>query len=281
MVDYPLTSLKSGYLNQTGTCPCPQQYRVYKGIGTHTANFAWDFYAKAPRNDRKVLMELTDEVNQKLTVTLKFGENGYIGYNSAGIWYNIMPYDPNTWYEFSVINVNFAASQYDLMINGVVVGTNLGFYQSASRITHITFVGDSPIPAPHGLMTSESATRPHSKSLSNDGSRFTVHGFGLPPGGKVFRKSAFADNLSSSGHDLTFFSDTRLMRLLSSIVLRSLVSGGLLKFLSSSLLHQDDPAAVVSQHLFQQFIPDGIQTPAAQLPELKSVFDREHQRLDG
>jgi hypothetical protein len=147
VVNDPSRCQKSGYLNQWGTCPCPQgRYRVYKGIGTHSANFAWDFYAKAPRNDRKVLMELTDEVNQKLTVTLKFGENGYIGYNSAGIWYNIMPYDPNTWYEFSVINVNFAASQYDLMINGVVVGTNLGFYQSASRITHMTLVGDCAYP---------------------------------------------------------------------------------------------------------------------------------------
>ena len=139
-----LTSAQAGYLNQLAIGSNPEnRYRAYRAIGRQNSNFAWDFYAKTVRNDQKVLMELTDEVSEKLTVALQFGDNGQIRNYYSGVWHDLMPYDSNTWYEFSVYNVNLAIGRYDLKINDRFSGTNFLFHEFSTNIAHMTFVGDA------------------------------------------------------------------------------------------------------------------------------------------
>jgi hypothetical protein len=91
-----LTSLKAGYLNQSTA----YRYRAYRGVGGRytTGNFAWDFYAKALRNDRGEIMALTDEASDasyEQPVILRFGENTKIGYQPGDAPTDIMAYEAN------------------------------------------------------------------------------------------------------------------------------------------------------------------------------------------
>ena len=140
------TSTKSAELHQTASgVPYCDAYRAYMGIGTQTDNFCWEFYARADQTNDKTYQRMTDEANEKVMVTLAFGENGQIRYYD-GSWHDLTAYSSGIWYKIKIYNLDFINHQFDIDINDINEVTNAHFEQNGDRITHITFQGNPYYP---------------------------------------------------------------------------------------------------------------------------------------
>ena len=140
------TSSKSAELHQTASGVCYyDDYRAHIGIGTQTDNFCWEFYARASQTNDKTYQRMTDEANEKVMVTLAFGENGQIRYYD-GSWHDLRAYSSDLWYKIKIYNFDFANHQFDVDINDINEATNAQFEENGNRITHITFQGNPSYP---------------------------------------------------------------------------------------------------------------------------------------
>jgi len=77
-----------------------------------------------------------------LRIFLSPYKSGYIVYYSNG-WNNIKAVSYDTWYKFKIFNIDLTNSQWDIAIDGIVEGINLGFFtDGASQLDIFSISGD-------------------------------------------------------------------------------------------------------------------------------------------
>lgn len=66
--------------------------------------------------------------------------SGYFAYYCGG-WSNLKAFSADTEYDFKIYNIDFTNNQFDIDIDEVNEGTNLGFYAGISTIGYIVIAG--------------------------------------------------------------------------------------------------------------------------------------------
>jgi hypothetical protein len=73
-------------------------------------------------------------------IFINFSSAGQIRYTD-GSWHNLQAYNANTDYKFKIYNIDLANNQFDIDINGVNKGVNLGFRAAQASLNYFTYEG--------------------------------------------------------------------------------------------------------------------------------------------
>lgn len=73
-------------------------------------------------------------------IFLSFKGDGNITYYSGG-WNTLQAYDASTDYKIEIYNIDLTNNQFDIDINGVNRGTNLGFFAAQASLDYFTYEG--------------------------------------------------------------------------------------------------------------------------------------------
>jgi hypothetical protein len=114
---------------------------VYKSVGSNVSDRVFEFYARSPSlsSSQFLLIEPVGGTYAN-AVYVWFDTSGTIKYYD-GSFHTLQPFSINTWYRFK-ITTHVASSLFDIEIDGVNKGTNLGTRGNISAgINAISFMG--------------------------------------------------------------------------------------------------------------------------------------------
>ncbi|OQB14074.1 MAG: hypothetical protein BWY15_01447 [Firmicutes bacterium ADurb.Bin193] len=117
----------------------PESLSATKLIEEQTEKMTIEYDCMAPATVDFAGLQLEDP-SGTTGVMVKFKANGNIAYkNSAGVWTNLAPYSPNTWYHIK-IEADSSTDTCTISIDGTPLATNVAYNAAVDSISQIHFL---------------------------------------------------------------------------------------------------------------------------------------------